>query len=88
MYLFNLLNFFFCCIFVFLYLYYLVGVKIIVVKKDGDYIINGGKMWIINGVQADWMCFLVNISEGLVYRNKLFICFLMNLLGMMLFVFM
>lgn len=50
MYLFNLLNFFFCCIFVFLYLYYLVGVKIIVVKKDGDYIINGGKMWIINGV--------------------------------------
>jgi citronellyl-CoA dehydrogenase len=26
-------------------------------RKDGDdYVINGGKMWITNGIQADWMC--------------------------------
>ena len=26
-------------------------------RKDGDdYVINGGKLWITNGTQADWMC--------------------------------
>ncbi len=25
-------------------------------KDGGDYVINGGKMWITNGTQADWMC--------------------------------
>ncbi|PRQ02568.1 Acyl-CoA dehydrogenase [Enhygromyxa salina] len=34
-------------------------------RKDGDdFIINGGKMWITNGYQADWMCCLVNTVEG------------------------
>ena len=29
-------------------------------KSDGDdYVINGGKMWITNGTQADWICLLV-----------------------------
>lgn len=38
-------------------------------RSDGDdYIINGGKMWITNGVQADWMCLLANTGEGL--HNK------------------
>ena len=40
-------------------------------RKDGDdYIINGTKMWITNGMQADWMCCLVNTSEGSPHRNK------------------
>ncbi|MDX1572318.1 MAG: acyl-CoA dehydrogenase family protein [Xanthomonadales bacterium] len=36
----------------------------------GDYVINGGKMWITNGTQADWMCMLANTSDGPVHRNK------------------
>ena len=40
-------------------------------KKDGDdYVLNGEKMWITNGCQADWMCCLVNTSEGAPHRNK------------------
>lgn len=40
-------------------------------RKDGDdYIVRGGKMWITNGVQADWMCCLVNTSEGKPHQNK------------------
>ncbi len=41
-------------------------------KKDGDdYVINGGKMWITNGMQADWMCCLANTSqEGGPHKNK------------------
>lgn len=35
-----------------------------------DYVINGHKMWITNGAQADWMCALVNTSEGPAHRNK------------------
>jgi citronellyl-CoA dehydrogenase len=33
-------------------------------KDGGDFIINGGKMWITNGYQADWMCCLCNTVEG------------------------
>tara|TARA_R100000005_G_scaffold38740_3_gene18153 strand:+ start:33628 stop:34785 length:1158 start_codon:yes stop_codon:yes gene_type:complete len=41
-------------------------------RKDGDdYIINGSKMWITNGVQGDWICLLVNTStENGPHRNK------------------
>ena len=40
-------------------------------KKDGDdYIINGSKMWITNGMQGDWICLLANTSEGKVHANK------------------
>ena len=40
-------------------------------RKDGDdYIINGSKMWITNGMQADWCCLLANTSEGPVHKNK------------------
>ena len=39
--------------------------------KDGDdYIINGSKMWITNGMQADWCCLLANTSEGSAHKNK------------------
>jgi citronellyl-CoA dehydrogenase len=44
-------------------------------RSDGDdYVINGGKLWITNGTQADWICLLANTSEGAVHRNKSLIC--------------
>ncbi|MCK6502748.1 acyl-CoA dehydrogenase family protein [Myxococcota bacterium] len=40
-------------------------------RKDGDdYVIRGEKMWITNGMQADWMCCLCNTSEGKPHQNK------------------
>ncbi len=40
-------------------------------RKDGDdYVINGQKMWITNGTQADFMCMLVNTSEGPIHTSK------------------
>ncbi|RZO85998.1 MAG: acyl-CoA dehydrogenase [Oceanococcus sp.] len=40
-------------------------------RRDGhDYVINGQKMWITNGTQADWACMLVNTSEGAGHNNK------------------
>ena len=40
-------------------------------RKDGsDYIINGSKMWITNGMQADWCCLLANTSDGAAHKNK------------------
>ena len=34
------------------------------VRDGGDYVINGSKMWITNGTQADWMCMLANTGEA------------------------
>lgn len=40
-------------------------------RKDGDdYVISGQKMWITNSLQADWMCMLVNTSDGPIHKNK------------------
>jgi citronellyl-CoA dehydrogenase len=40
-------------------------------RKDGDdYVINGSKMWITNGIQGDWMCTLVSTGDGPSHRNK------------------
>ena len=51
-------------------------------RSDGDdYIINGGKMWITNGTQADWMCLLANTGDGPVHRNKSLICLPMKTKG-------
>jgi citronellyl-CoA dehydrogenase len=36
----------------------------------GDYVINGTKMWITNGLKADWCCLLANTSEGPAHKNK------------------
>ena len=43
-----------------------------VARRDGDdYVINGQKMWISTGMQADWMCMLVNTGEeNGPHRNK------------------
>ncbi|MDQ6926349.1 MAG: acyl-CoA dehydrogenase, partial [Candidatus Eremiobacteraeota bacterium] len=40
-------------------------------RKDGDdYVIDGVKTWITNGMQADWTCLLVNTGDGPVHRSK------------------
>jgi len=39
-------------------------------KDGGDYLITGTKMWITNGMQADWCCLLANTSEGKAHQNK------------------
>ncbi|GLQ05552.1 acyl-CoA dehydrogenase family protein [Sneathiella chinensis] len=41
-------------------------------RRDGDdYVINGSKMWITNGVQGDWICLLCNTSDDTaIHRNK------------------
>ena len=39
-------------------------------SAGGDYLINGTKMWITNGMQADWCCLLANTSDGPVHKNK------------------
>ncbi|XP_038653491.1 probable acyl-CoA dehydrogenase 6 [Scyliorhinus canicula] len=51
------------------------------VKNGDDYIINGGKMWITNGCQADWMCLLANTGDGPVHKSKSLICLPMKLPG-------
>jgi citronellyl-CoA dehydrogenase len=43
-------------------------------REGDDYVINGGKLWITNGTQADWICLLANTSDSQVHRNKSLIC--------------
>src|SRR4029079_3711009 len=50
-------------------------------KDGGDYVINGGKMWITNGTQADWICLLANTGDGPVHKNKSLICVPMKAKG-------
>jgi citronellyl-CoA dehydrogenase len=51
-------------------------------KTDGgDYLINGTKMWITNGLQADWCCLLANTSDGPAHKNKSLIVVPMDALG-------
>ena len=51
-------------------------------RSDGDdYVIDGGKMWITNGAQADWICLLANTSDGAAHRNKSLICVPMKTKG-------
>ncbi|XP_029444758.1 LOW QUALITY PROTEIN: probable acyl-CoA dehydrogenase 6 [Rhinatrema bivittatum] len=57
------------------------SIKTTAMRKGDDYVINGGKMWITNGCQADWMCLLANTSDTLPHRNKSLICLPMKLPG-------
>src|ERR1700684_3012268 len=51
-------------------------------RSDGDdYVVDGGKMWITNGAQADWMCLLANTGDGPKHRNKSLICVPMKAKG-------
>ena len=53
-----------------------------IARRDGvDYVISGTKMWITNGMKADWCCLLANTSEGLPHRNKSLICVPMDARG-------
>ena len=50
--------------------------------RDGDdYVINGSKMWITNGMQADWCCLLANTGDGEVHKNKSLIIVPMDAAG-------
>jgi citronellyl-CoA dehydrogenase len=51
-------------------------------KTDGgDYLINGSKMWITNGLKADWCCLLANTSDGPAHKNKSLIVVPMDAAG-------
>ena len=52
-------------------------------RKDGDdFVINGGKMWITNGYQADWMCCLCNtVEDAPSHKNKSLIVVPLNAKG-------
>jgi citronellyl-CoA dehydrogenase len=39
-------------------------------SEGSDYVINGTKMWITSGMQADWCCLLANTSDGAAHKNK------------------
>lgn len=39
-------------------------------KEGDDYVINGSKMYITNGLQADWICLLANTGGGPIHKNK------------------
>ncbi len=50
-------------------------------KEGGDYVISGSKMWITNGMKADWCCLLANTSDGPVHKNKSLIAVPMDAKG-------
>ncbi|XP_064460846.1 probable acyl-CoA dehydrogenase 6 [Ornithodoros turicata] len=51
------------------------GIKTRAERRGDDLVINGGKMWITNGCQADWMCLLANTRpEGPPHKTKSLIC--------------
>ncbi|XP_055328639.1 probable acyl-CoA dehydrogenase 6 [Paramacrobiotus metropolitanus] len=39
------------------------NIKTSAVRKGDDFVINGHKMWITNGAQADWICLLCNTEK-------------------------
>jgi len=45
-------------------------IKTRAVRDGDDYVINGSKMWITSGTQADWMCMLANTGDGPIHTNK------------------
>lgn len=57
------------------------GLKTYARKEGGDYVIHGSKMWITNGMQSDWICLLVNTSDGKPHLNKSLIVVPMNTPG-------
>jgi citronellyl-CoA dehydrogenase len=57
------------------------AVKTTARSEGGDYVINGSKMWITNGLKADWCCLLANTSEGSPHKNKSLIVLPMDAAG-------
>lgn len=46
------------------------AVKTTARQQGDDLVISGTKMWITNGMKADWCCLLANTSNGPVHKNK------------------
>jgi citronellyl-CoA dehydrogenase len=57
------------------------GIRTSAVKDGDDYRIAGGKMWITNGTQADWIALLCNTNDGSPHLNKSLICVPLRLPG-------
>jgi citronellyl-CoA dehydrogenase len=57
------------------------AVKTTARREGGDYVINGSKMWITNGLKADWCCLLANTSDGPAHKNKSLIIVPMDAAG-------
>ncbi len=57
------------------------AVKTTARRDDDDLVINGTKMWITNGLMADWCCLLANTSDGPAHKNKSLICVPMDSKG-------
>ena len=53
----------------------------LLLTDSDDLVINGSKMWITNGAQADWICLLATTSDGAPHRNKSLICVPMDTPG-------
>lgn len=45
------------------------GIKTRAVRDGDHYVINGSKMYITNGTQADWLCLLARTSDGEDYKG-------------------
>ena len=50
-------------------------------REGDDYLINGSKMWITNGMKADWCCLLANTSDDSPHKNKSLIIVPMDAAG-------
>ena len=57
------------------------AVKTTARAEGGDWVVNGTKMWITNGLKADWCCLLANTEEGPAHRNKSLIVLPMDAVG-------
>ena len=57
------------------------AVKTTARAEGGDWVVNGTKMWITNGLKADWCCLLANTEEGPAHRNKSLIVLPMDAAG-------
>ena len=57
------------------------SVKTTARRDRDDLIINGTKMWITNGMMADWCCLLANTNDGSVHKSKSLIMVPMDAVG-------
>lgn len=57
------------------------AVKTVARRDGGDYVVSGTKMWITNGMEADWCCLLANTSDGAPHKTKSLICVPMDAKG-------
>ncbi|MCP4185068.1 MAG: acyl-CoA dehydrogenase [Hyphomicrobiales bacterium] len=57
------------------------ALKTTAIQQGDELVINGAKMWITNGMMADWCCLLANTSEGPAHKNKSLIMVPMDLPG-------